>query len=53
MFEAMDSSGSALQLLTQYPSAGIESTAESRVESVLSQEDDRVEKAYYYLAEKR
>ena len=38
------------------PRQVVESTAESRVESVLSQEDDRVilvEKAYYYLAEKR
>ena len=38
------------------PRQVVESTAESRVESVLSQEDDRVilvEKAYYYLAERR
>jgi len=64
MFEARDSSGIidnreggwgrisgiALQLLTQYLSAG------SRLESVLWQEDGRVtlvEKAYYFRAEKR
>ena len=51
MFEAMDSS-SALHYSHSIP----RQVVESRVESVLCQEDGRValvEKAYYYLAEKR
>ena len=48
LFEAMDSSDSALQLLTQYSPRQV---VESRVESVLWQENGRVEKAYYYLAD--
>ena len=50
MFEARDSSGSAIQLLTQYPRLAVD----YRVETV--DEDDRVtlvEKAYYFLAKKR
>ena len=50
LFEAMDSSDSALQLLTQYPSAG------SRVWSGVCTmaegwQSELVEKAYYYLAD--
>ena len=50
MFKAMNSS--ALQLLTQYPSAGCRVCTISE----LPKEDSRValvEKAYFYLAEKR
>ena len=49
MFEARDSSGSAIQLLTQYPRLAVD----YRVETV--DEDDRVtlvEKAYYFLAKR-
>ena len=52
MFEAMDSSGSDLHYSRSIP----RQVVDSRVESVLCQEDARValvEKAYYYLAEKR
>ena len=45
MFEAMDSSSSALHYSCNIP--------RQVVESVLWQEDGRVEKVYYYLAEKR
>ena len=51
MFEAMDSSGIAPQLLSQYPWQAVE----SRVQSVLWKEDGRVtllEKACYFLTEK-
>ena len=50
MFEARDSSGSAIQLLAQYPRQAVD----CRVETV--DEDDRVtlvEKVYYFLAKKR
>ena len=49
MFEARDSSGSAIQLLTQYPRLAVD-------HRVSVDEDDRVtlvEKVYYFLAEKR
>ena len=52
MFEARDSSGSAIQLLSQYPGQAVE----YRVETVLWKDDGRValvEKAYYFLAEKK
>ena len=51
MFEAMDSCGSALHYSRSIP----QQVVESRVESVLWQEDSRValvEKAYDYLVEK-
>ena len=49
-FKTMDSSGSALQLLTQYPSAG--SRVYSGVCTVAGEwQSALVEKAHYYLAD--